>query len=303
MAEDTTRKFEKKSFANLLTSTPPGATYEVDDFTYIDSRKLLRISTPELQMYCNSKTCQRYGFFDIDSFPDTYPSVGLQNLFFVYKCRNCKSSSKTFAVTAICSSTDQPSLVIKIGERPAFGAATPARLISLIGPDKDYFLQGRRAENLGLGIGAFAYYRRVVENQKGRLIREIAKVVKRLGADETILQQFEKAANETQFDRAINDVKGAIPQSLLIRGHNPLKLLHSALSEGIHAQSDAECLDIATSIRVVLAELADRITTALKEEAELTSAVNRLLQPANQTPLSLPSKGENEKSGESKNNE
>jgi hypothetical protein len=54
-------------------------------------------------------------------------------------------------------------------------------------------------------------------------------------------------------------------------------LLHSALSEGIHAQTDEECLEIATSIRVVLSELADRISIALKDHAELKQAVSRLL--------------------------
>jgi len=48
-------------------------------------------------------------------------------------------------------------------------------VITLIGPDREIFLRGRRAENQGLGIGAFAYYRRVVENQKGRIITQIGK--------------------------------------------------------------------------------------------------------------------------------
>jgi hypothetical protein len=58
---------------------------------------------------------------------------------------------------------------------------------------------------------------------------------------------------------------------------NPLTLLHSALSEGLHAQTDEECLEIATSIRVVMADFAERMGQALKDEAELTSAVSRLL--------------------------
>jgi len=64
----------------------------------------------------------------------------------------------------------------------------------------------------------------------------------------------------------------------LINGHNPLTLLHSALSDGIHAKTDEECLELATSIRLVLIELADRIATALKDEAELRTAVTKLLK-------------------------
>jgi hypothetical protein len=49
------------------------------------------------------------------------------------------------------------------------------------------------------------------------------------------------------------------------------------LSEGLHAQTDEECLEIATSIRIVMADLAERMGQALKDEAELSTAVSRLL--------------------------
>ena len=63
---------------------------------------------------------------------------------------------------------------------------------------------------------------------------------------------------------------------MLINSQNPLALLHSALSEGLHTFEEKECLEIAGSIRTVLIEFADRLGQALKEEAELNAAVNRL---------------------------
>ncbi len=56
----------------------------------------------------------------------------------------------------------------------------------------------------------------------------------------------------------------------------------SQLSEGLHAGTDKECLELATSIRVVLTELAERISQALKDEAELNQAVARLMKPKQQ---------------------
>src|SRR5260221_2382351 len=81
---------------------------------------------------------------------------------------------------------------------------------------------------------------------------------------------------ENQFSKALESVKNAIPQALLINGHNPLTLLHSALSEGLHAQTDEQCLELAHDVRVILAELAERLGQALKDEAELKQAVSRL---------------------------
>ncbi|MBN8458901.1 MAG: hypothetical protein J0M04_13790 [Verrucomicrobia bacterium] len=150
-------------------------------------------------------------------------------------------------------------------------------MIKLIGPDRDAFLKGRQCENQGLGIGAFVYYRRVVENQKSRILQQIAKVAEKIGAPPEKVELFSKAAKETQFSRAMDIAKPALPESLLISGHNPLGLLHSALSEGVHALSDHECLEIAGSVRTILNELSDRIAQALKDEAELQAALGTLL--------------------------
>jgi hypothetical protein len=136
------------------------------------------------------------------------------------------------------------------------------------------FLKGRQCENQGLGIGAFSYYRRVVENHKEQLFDEIIKVAGKI-APETV-GALRSAKAQPQFLNALDSVKDIFPQGLLINGHNPLTLLHSALSEGLHAQSDEECLQSAQDIRIVLSELAERMALALKEEAKLADAIKRL---------------------------
>jgi hypothetical protein len=261
----------------MLTMTPPGTVCLVPDFANLVGTRLI-LNIPDLEMHCDTESCSGIRFFDGGA-DVTLLTSGDQNIFLEYRCRNCKKSPKLFAVKNVLSRPDRH-IVLKIGEWPPYGPVTPGGVIAIVGPDRDFFLKGRRAENLGLGIGAFAYYRRVVENQKGRLIREISKVARTLGAGQPVLDRFEAAAKETQFSKAIDDIKDVMPESLRIQGHNPLSLLHSALSKGLHAQADDECLAIATSIRVVLTELAERITQALKDEAELRNAVNQLLNPS-----------------------
>src|ERR1700734_3781617 len=126
----------------------------------------------------------------------------------------------------------------KFGELPVYGPPTPSRLISLIGPDRELFLQGRRCENQGLGIGAFVYYRRVVENQKNRILERIIDVAQTLGAPSEMVATLTEAKTETQFSKAMHSVKDAMPDSLKLRGQNPLTLLHNALSDGLHARDD-----------------------------------------------------------------
>lgn len=198
------------------------------------------------------------------------------NLALDYKCCHCGKSTKTFAIRIISKENDISTL-IKLGEYPAFGPPTPRKLLDLLANNKDIYLKGRQSENQGLGIGAFAYYRRVVENHKGELITEIIKVAKRENAPMEIIGDLTAALNETQFSAAVKRIKHGIPSSLLIDGHNPLTLLHDALSEGLHAESDEVCLKMAEAIRRILIELSSRTTELLKKDAELTEAISQLL--------------------------
>lgn len=267
---------------------PAGTEYVIEDLyswepqnRYASSTKYVyKLARPQILLYCGNEICQREMLFacttDTPEKPDSEDSK--LTAFLTFRCRHCLSEIKTYSLQY----RNEPSIAkagraIKFGEVPPFGPHIPSRVISLIGPDRDIFLRGYRSETLGLGIGAFAYYRRVVENQKGRLIVAIGKVAKKLGAATPVLELFDAAAKETQFSTAVAMVKDAIPDSLKVEGHNPLTLLHKALSEGMHAQTDAECLELASDIRVVLPELADRIGQALKKKAGLTDSVSRLL--------------------------
>jgi hypothetical protein len=237
------------------------------------------LRTPELRLHCDDDACNGMRFFRCTV--DHGPALEKDNLrydYLTYLCSNCQKTQKIFSLAAWLDEADGLSGgCFKFGEFPPFGPPTPSRLIKLVGPDREEFLKGRRCENQGLGIGAFTYYRRVVENQKNRILGEIIKVAEKLGADRASLQPLIEAREETQFSKALAMARDAIPQSLLINGQNPLGLLHGALSDGVHDRSDEECLEIASSVRVVLAELSERLGQALKDEAELSKAISTLI--------------------------
>lgn len=273
---------EPIGLVEFLESVPPGAARSIDTLRAIRNGTLYLL-TPDIQLHCGSEHCGGPRYF---SYRGQALSFGGQmvNAFLKYACRNCNRSFKTFAVLAESDEFDTSGQAIKFGELPVFGPPTPSRLVSLVGPDRDAFLKGRRAENQGLGIGAFAYYRRVVENQKNRLLDEIIRVAERVRSDASTIEALNAAKAENQFAKAVALVRDAIPASLLIDGHNPLTLLHSALSEGLHAQTDEECLEVAASVRVILQELTEKTASALKDHAELKSALSRLLSRGGRAP-------------------
>lgn len=266
-------------FADFLEKTPPNQTVEVSDLGAWDNQGSDRyrgFATPELRLHCPEPSCGGLRFFRCITLPPK-ANNRFANFFLIYRCANCQRTHKTFSLAGKATQVQDGGPVMKFGEQPAFGPPTPSKLITLIGPDRDTFLKGRRCENQGLGIGAFIYYRRVVENQKSRILKEIIKLSQKIGASESLISTLESAVAESRFSQAIDMARPAIPESLLIGGHNPLLLLHSALSEGVHERTDEECLSFATSIRVILAELSERIGQALKDEDELRSALSTLM--------------------------
>ncbi len=296
MATDQTEQNSEPSnsmtFAEFLESVPPGREVQIQDDPLEAARVmagsqsvvlLYRVHGPNLRLHCTNEACGGIRFFrhmDVGSSAPSIGGSGIGGVFLRYICANCGQFEKTYSLSMNATHDDLPALlrVTKYGELPIFGVPVPSRLLSLIGDDREVFLKGRRCENQGLGIGAFIYYRRVVENQKDRILDRIIKSARKLNAAPKVLDELNKALTETQFSKALDISKDAMPESLLIKGHNPLRLLHSALSEGVHARSDEECLGLATSVRVVLSELSERMDSVLKEETELNRALSNLLQ-------------------------
>jgi hypothetical protein len=257
------------SIVDFFVNTPPGKIEDVECSLIQSYSNKQRIVLPSLELHCDDKKCNGKRFFSSSSEVSlAYESE--DNFFIKYVCKNCNSYFKIYSVYiqlknhSLCS-------VYKYGEVPPFGPPLPSKLFSIIGPDKQLFLIGRRAENQGMGIGSFAYYRRVVENQRDRIFDEIIKALKKNSSSPELIEELENAKKETQFSKSLQSIKSAFPESLLISNHNPLTLLHSALSEGLHSKDENECLEMANSIRLILTELAERISNILKEQSILHS--------------------------------
>lgn len=270
-----TEEIEMITFADFLENSPPNQMKNISD---IAARTELGfyLNKPNLQLHCSSEKCNGVRIFRSNNAShDIYDILKFDTIF--YTCSNCHENIKVFSLQYKMDNTFISGLCNKLGEVPPFGPSTPSRLISLIGPDRDMFLKGRRCENQGLGVGAFAYYRRVVENQRDRILNQIIKVLETVKANPDDIAKYKAALKENQFSKSIDMVKDSIPQGLLINGHNPLSLLHGALSRGLHDKSDEHCLEIATSIRVILAELSEKLSAALKDEEEIKKAIAKLL--------------------------
>ncbi len=284
----TDKKDEPKSvaFAEFLKNTPPIKLKKVSGLAKYGIGTGLNVNTPSLLLYCSGRICNGIHLFDyFGSEGNIYDNTASHTFLLKYQCRHCKLNKKFYSIFAYNANTGilvgEDYDVLKMGEYPAFGPHIPKKVTKLIETDKEFFEKGLEAENHGLGIGAFSYYRRVVENQKNHLLGQIIKVSEKLNVKPDIIEKLKDAQSERQFKNSVDKMKHAIPQALLIDGHNPMTLLHNALSAGLHAETDDDCLKLATSIRVVLTDLAERIDQALKDHAEVKSAISHLFKISN----------------------
>lgn len=237
------------------------------------------ITSPRIKQYCDSDHCSTVTFWDsFYRYESLIEGLAEQTYaaFAAYACSNCMIKWKSFAFLTTnveikhCRAT-------KIAEHPVL-LKVPKAVRRLIDNDFRLYQKGQRSEALGHGIGAFSYYRRVVENMKGRLFDRIIQVAKLDAAKHgELIKELEAAKKETQFVKAIDQIKAGIPERLLVGSHNPLTLLHDALSEGLHQHTDEECLEIATELKVIMHALIERLDAALAEEAELQKSVNSVM--------------------------
>lgn len=276
--DDSSQSQDSLDWGEFLSQQPPNAERIVINATK-QGTKGIHLALPDIELHCTDSSCDRKMFFQQANGAAKYVSKIWTHHFLEFRCRNCSRSRKVIAL-AVKIDSAKTIRAKKLGEIPQFGSPIPSGVIRLIQSDRDLFLKGKRCEDQGLGIAAFSYYRRVIENQWTRLVDEIIKVGKGLNAPKKTIQFLEDCRDQNQFSKAVDDAKGALPEVLLIRGHNPLKLLHTALSDGLHNQSDEACLSKAVSIRVILFELNERLRKAKEGDKELADALNNLLNTA-----------------------
>ncbi|TBZ90008.1 hypothetical protein E0H53_09555 [Rhizobium leguminosarum bv. viciae] len=267
------------SLKEFLEGTHPSVLKEVSDLwdIHVNSSAYKRklITLPDLRLHCakcegfRTFRCSSNQFLDMDTTVTEFNSR--------YKCGDCHEQTKLFSLYVKFGQRPAGE-VYKYGELPPFGIPVPNKVLRLFGKDANLFQKGRQCENLGYGVAAFSYYRRVVENHKNDIFEEIIKVCRTVNAPTAIIGELQKAKKEIAFTKAIEAIKSALPQGLLTNGHNPLLALHGALSAGLHDESDEECLAAAQAVRLVLTDLVEKIATLKQDNRELNEAMQLLLK-------------------------
>jgi len=232
---------------------------------------------PDVRVNMNCPTCSSHQTFAMtnkywEAYSYTnYPLAGIV-FRMVYCCIHCQKFERVFYVKA----DEKRQWLMKVGQYPAWEIEGDANIERMLGAHSSYFRKGLVCESQGYGIGAFGYYRRIVEEVIDKLLDEVSDLLtgSELASYQAALAKT-KATIVTQEKIAL--VKDLLPPILRPNGVNPLSALHSALSEGLHAESDESCLEFASASREVLIFLVSQISASKAASKSFTESMKKLL--------------------------
>lgn len=196
-----------------------------------------------------------------------------------YSCSACQKFTAVFMLV-FNDTTEKKVSVKKVGQYPVANIDSTKETKRRLAEFYEIFEKGRKCELHSFGIGAFGYYRRIVELKIKDLMVEVSQLIleEDRAAFATALQEIESSHYAKDKIDLVSDF---IPLSLKPGGHNPIGVLYAVLSEGIHSGTDEECLEVAVDIRKSLENLIHLLSTVKIAAQELSESTKKLLNRRN----------------------
>nr|MBC7613921.1 hypothetical protein [Pseudopedobacter sp.] len=190
-----------------------------------------------------------------------------------YECQSCKNFTRQFDVYI----SHDLSFIYKFGQYPEWEIKMDKNLEKILGKHAKSFRKGLVCESQGYGIGAFAYYRRITEQIIDELLDSIADLIDEENKG-VYLITLEKTKHTRVTQEKIDLIKDLLPSILRPNGVNPLGVLHSELSEGLHADTDQSCLENANHIKNILTFLINQIIQSKESAKGFTESMKSILE-------------------------
>lgn len=227
-----------------------------------------------LELYCGICNKER-PFRDYRSrgggagLPTPPPQSGL--LHYTYSCTGCGKYKYDF----FTQYDSDKSKIRKIGQLPPWSIQIDNEIEKVLRDETEYYKKALICESQGFGIAAFAYYRRILENSFNAILNKMLKAA----IEENNTEQIEiitKALETKVSEEKIKLIKDNVPSYMQIKGNNPFKILYSSLSDGIHNQEEANCLENSEKIRISLSYIIKTIFRVIDEKELFSKAIRDL---------------------------
>ena len=235
-----------------------------------------KIPKPPINMVCrNCGNIQTFNMVNHYSEFHNYlnPGSADEKVRLVYLCQSCRQFTRQFDVYI----SPELDYVYKFGQYPEWEIKMDKNFENTLDKHAKTFRKGLVCESQGYGIGAFSYYRRITEEIIDELLDSITDLIEEANKAEYKVA-LEKAKQTRVTQDKIDLVKDLLPSILKPNGMNPLGVLHSELSEGLHAETDQDCLENASHIKSILTFLINQIIQSKESAKGFTESMKSLLE-------------------------
>jgi len=214
----------------------------------------------EVERYCT--TCRSATNWRWDGLPGSAEVIELGLKWIPYRCRNCGKES--FSVWIRVWLSEGKVFVEKVGQYPKLGIALPADFEEALGASRGLYIKGMTSRHAGYGIGALAYFRRIIDDTIADILGVLEAAMVEADANADAIETVRRARAGKVFDEKVKLAAEAIPPNLKPGGMNPFTDLYDLYSIGLHGLSDEECCEIVDAMD----EAMKYIYTELKNRTE-----------------------------------
>jgi hypothetical protein len=197
--------------------------------------------------------------------------------YFEFQCTACQSPLEFW----IEYKKDGKIWVRKLGQFPSWDIQIENDLEDFLGAEAVFLKKGKICLSQSFGLAACSYFRRVLENEIGPLLDLLIEIKERNGVNEDKLEEYKQVSNGKDFSTKSNLALEIAPESLIIDGINPFKIIHDFLSKGIHSLAEEECQDIAQKTLSALKFVVVKLNREKKQQEEFIQDLKSLEKQRN----------------------
>lgn len=233
----------------------------------------------EIDAYCD--ICEQLRpFQDLRSRGSGFASAGVLTALqsgttcFKFSCASCRKSNREYLVEQVLDSENIR--LQKYGELPRSKLVRDRILQKFLKDDLENYEKAFVCLSHEYGVAAFAYFRRIVENNINQLLDLLQDDTQSSGSDPAILEAIGELRKDSPMSEKIKVANLALPGHLKPDGLNPLGRLYQVLSEGVHNLSEAECLEKAKATKECLVFLVSELAARQEHRRRFKSMVSKL---------------------------
>jgi len=206
--------------------------------------------------------------------PIPVPVLKTGTSYFSFTCVSCKKEKRTYLVEQIVG--NDTIKLQKYGELPRGKIPRNKALQKFLKDDLNNYEKAVICLSHEYGVAAFAYFRRVVENNINELLDLVQEDAQASGSATDTMDAIQELRADSPMSDKIRVANLALPTYLRPDGLNPLGRLYQVLSEGIHSLSEQECLAKAISTSECLAFLVSELATRKAHRVHFRNVAGRL---------------------------